>query len=124
MEALLPPREKKRGRRPKSGERSKHQVGKPCAYCDTYMTEPTRDHVLPRSRGYSLKDNKVWCCGPCNRHKGSRTLPEWLEALEKKPELHKVRITKVKAVIFQRRQAGLPTHLPPIMSCVNEQIAE
>ncbi len=29
-------------------------IGKPCAYCGESMAVPTRDHIRPRSKGFTL----------------------------------------------------------------------
>lgn len=80
------------------------------------MNAPTRDHVNPRSRGFTLKGNKLWCCAPCNRHKSNRTLTEWLEVLERKPGIHRIRIGLVRILIQQGR------HLPPIDSSAETDV--
>jgi 5-methylcytosine-specific restriction endonuclease McrA len=37
---------------------------------------PTRDHIRPKSKGYTLADpaNRAIVCEPCNENKGSRSL--------------------------------------------------
>jgi 5-methylcytosine-specific restriction endonuclease McrA len=41
---------------------------------------PTRDHIRPRSKGYTLADpaNRAIVCEPCNQLKGSRSLLSFL----------------------------------------------
>lgn len=55
--------------------------GLPCHYCERLMvayspTHPTRDHVIPASRGGRLT---VWCCYQCNQIKGDMLPVEWAE---------------------------------------------
>jgi 5-methylcytosine-specific restriction endonuclease McrA len=58
-------------------------IGRPCCYCGTAMSAPTRDHIRPRSKGGTLDaGNKVFACDPCNGDKGSRSLASWLYRLE------------------------------------------
>lgn len=74
-------------------------VGRPCPYCGAKMgvceqgsplarsqvdapRYPTRDHLLPRSRGgTNAAKNIAICCRCCNGDKGDRTPREWLAAL-------------------------------------------
>ena len=57
-------------------------IGKPCAYCGDPMAAPTRDHILPRSKGGTLAPhNKALACDRCNTDKGSRSLASWLYRL-------------------------------------------
>lgn len=57
--------------------------GQPCPYCcKTLMVGsrrfPTRDHILPRSRGGKLDDgNRLIVCAPCNNDKAAMTLEEF-----------------------------------------------
>ena len=101
MQVVLPQRRERRSR-PEPSLRTKGQLGKPCAYCSEPMQKPSRDHVIPRSRGYTLSNNKIWCCEPCNRHKGARTLEEWLEVLKKQPGKHAKRIECVGIIVAAR----------------------
>lgn len=64
-----PPRNKRTGR---------------CFYCGVQMVErhkqlrPTRDHVIPKSRGgQNSVGNKVWCCNRCNTDKRNLMLAEY-----------------------------------------------
>lgn len=55
-----------------------------CAYCkrtlDAYSF--TTDHLYPKSRGGKLSnDNKVPCCGDCNKMKGNMSITEFSRAL-------------------------------------------
>ena len=51
-------------------------IGKPCVYCGEPMAVPTRDHIRPRSKGFTLANpaNRAIVCEPCNRDKGSPSL--------------------------------------------------
>lgn len=60
-------------------------LGKPCAYCGTAMTTrgsagdfPTRDHVIPKSKG-GKRSGTVWCCSDCNCAKASLLPAEFYE---------------------------------------------
>jgi 5-methylcytosine-specific restriction endonuclease McrA len=44
---------------------------------------PSRDHIKPRSKGYSLDGNRALVCQRCNHDKGSRTLGQWLTRLSR-----------------------------------------
>lgn len=53
--------------------------GEYCTYCKRELvpytaTHPTRDHVMPKSRGGK---NTVWCCAQCNHLKGDMLPQEW-----------------------------------------------
>lgn len=74
----------------KGGQRMMAAVGQPCPYCTQVMVDgdlklqPTRDHILPRSR-YGPKGRRAgrWIpvCSECNFKKGDKTLEEFLDAL-------------------------------------------
>ncbi len=56
-----------------------------CQYCGA-KDNLTFDHVLPRCRGgRTTWENVVASCGPCNLHKGSRTLKQSGLHLRRKP---------------------------------------
>ena len=56
-----------------------------CQYCGA-NGDMTFDHVVPRSRGgRTAWDNVVASCGPCNLHKGARTLKQVGMSLRRKP---------------------------------------
>ncbi|MCC6007044.1 MAG: HNH endonuclease [Rhodobacteraceae bacterium] len=56
-----------------------------CQYCGA-RGEMTFDHVIPRSRGgRTTWENVVASCGPCNLHKGARSLREAGMRLRKPP---------------------------------------
>ena len=61
-------------------------TGQPCPYCGEPMTgerAPSRDHIRPRSKGFTLADpaNRAIVCQPCNTDKGSRSLASFLYRL-------------------------------------------
>lgn len=73
--------------------------------------QPTRDHVLPRSRYRRLPrshaiNNTVQVCRRCNQDKGSLTLREWHVELRAK---HDQRAKIVTAVIEERASKGWPS---------------
>jgi 5-methylcytosine-specific restriction endonuclease McrA len=54
-----------------------------CAYCGRRLTKPTRDHVIPISRGgHHTADNIVPACRWCNTSKGDRTGEEYRSFLK------------------------------------------
>lgn len=56
-----------------------------CQYCGA-KEGLTFDHVIPRSRGgRTTWENVVAACGPCNLHKGARTLRQAGMHLRRKP---------------------------------------
>jgi hypothetical protein len=55
-----------------------------CAYCKTQLDDYSRtvDHLYPKSRGGKLSnENKVPCCGDCNKLKGNMSIIEFSKAL-------------------------------------------
>lgn len=72
--------------------------GVPCHWCGEPMQNrdphlrPTRDHVIPRSRGGGGRENIVFACFDCNQLKGDMppeawnlvraTIPEWRSLLK------------------------------------------
>ncbi|MFT4795408.1 MAG: 5-methylcytosine-specific restriction endonuclease McrA [Paracoccaceae bacterium] len=57
-----------------------------CQYCGS-RGEMTFDHVIPRARGgRTTWENVVAACGPCNLHKGARTLRQSGMRLAKRPQ--------------------------------------
>jgi 5-methylcytosine-specific restriction endonuclease McrA len=55
-----------------------------CAYCKTQLDDYSRtvDHLYPKSRGGKLSnENKVPCCGDCNKLKGNMSIVEFSKAL-------------------------------------------
>ena len=53
--------------------------GKRCAYCHGEIAENeiTADHVVPRSKGGTDKDNIVAACQSCNAAKASLSVPKF-----------------------------------------------
>lgn len=96
-------------------------LSKECPYCGEEMIhghgalKPTRDHVMPKSKGYDLNGNKIVCCSECNGLKSNRTLVEWLIALAKKTDAKNMeRARRINLLIRQRHRAGRPIDLQPI----------
>jgi hypothetical protein len=63
-------------------------IGLPCPYCDHPMAgerAPSRDHIRPRSKGFTLADlrNGAIVCRRCNTDKGSRSLASFLFRLRR-----------------------------------------
>lgn len=63
-------------------------IGSRCPYCGEPMAHPprhpSRDHIRPRSRGYTLSpDNQAVVCRTCNTDKGSLSLGRWLNRLRR-----------------------------------------
>lgn len=55
-----------------------------CVYCLTVLDDYSRtvDHLYPKSRGGKLSNNnKVPCCGQCNKLKGDMSIVEFGRAL-------------------------------------------
>lgn len=51
-----------------------------CCYCGAEMETPTKDHVVPFSKGGKLSaDNIVPCCQLCNSSKKDRDLEDWFK---------------------------------------------
>jgi len=57
-----------------------------CQYCGARDQNLTFDHVVPRARGgRTTWENVVASCGPCNLHKGARSLKQAGLSLRRKP---------------------------------------
>lgn len=52
-----------------------------CFYCGCELVDKnrTRDHFNPKSLGFKLTDNRIWCCRPCNKAKDNLSLEEFQE---------------------------------------------
>lgn len=63
--------------------------GEPCPYCrrpmrfNLFGAEPTRDHVIPKSKG---GDEMIWACWTCNNMKGDMLPGEWAAFMAANPE--------------------------------------
>lgn len=60
-----------------------------CFYCETKMRfkDASADHVRPKSKGGSdSNENLVLCCEYCNRAKGTKSLKQFLELLQRRVE--------------------------------------
>lgn len=82
--------------------------GEYCAYCRRELvaysaTHPTRDHVMPRSKGGR---KTVWACTKCNNAKGNMLPEEWELFMLKFPEWWKTpgREAEGRKFIFAIRQ--------------------
>jgi hypothetical protein len=64
-------------------EQFEKKLGCGCPYCGVAMGRydeftPSRDHIIPRSRGGTLEDdNKAIVCKPCNADKADLTILEF-----------------------------------------------
>lgn len=65
-------------------------------------THPTRDHVMPKSKGGT---KTVWCCTKCNNVKGAMLPEEWVWFMANFPEWWKTagREAKGRREVFSRR---------------------
>lgn len=77
--------------------------GDPCPYCERPMMgwrSPSRDHVIPKSKGGTLNDrNKLIVCSPCNNDKNNMTIGKFYKWLTWKRD---PRAPIVKALIERR----------------------
>jgi hypothetical protein len=107
--------------KPSSSELRKY-IGADCAYCGDAMDEnprlgskwkslsrmkyPTRDHIIPRSAGMSLADNKIIVCRECNHIKGDRDLQDFLIGLIRgRPTPRNIEmIRRIKMLLSARRE--------------------
>jgi 5-methylcytosine-specific restriction endonuclease McrA len=66
-------------------------AGKLCPYCTRVMVldhpklTPTRDHIKPRSKYWSLNARTIVVCIECNHLKADRTLTEFLKVIINDP---------------------------------------
>lgn len=53
-----------------------------CFYCkeNTPFSFITQDHLVPKSKGRTLKDNSIFACYKCNTNKASKSLEEFMYA--------------------------------------------
>lgn len=86
-----------------------HQ-GKPCSYCQRLMLHlthrtlaPTRDHVVPKSRGGRAV---VVCCITCNGIKGNMLPEEWESFMAAYPEWWKLTKLELRAIWRAPRKAA------------------
>lgn len=89
--------------------RRSHQ-GKPCPYCQRPMLHlthrtlaPTRDHVVPKSRGGRAV---VVCCITCNGIKGNMLPEEWESFMAAHPEWWKLTKLELRAIWRAPRKAA------------------
>lgn len=70
--------------------RKLEMYGHNCRYCLIPLDENnfSIDHIVPKSQGGSNdKSNKVAACKNCNKHKGSRSVEEFLLRFDKRIKL-------------------------------------
>ena len=111
---MLPP---KRARSRRQSELHKF-ISTPCPYCGDEMSKmlprhgkqnstdmkfPTRDHIVPKSKGKTLSGNKIIVCRECNELKGPRDLKEFFIYLASHPPSPRKlkRIHHVKRLLFE-----------------------
>lgn len=94
-------------------------AGKPCTYCRRTMkawtpTHPTRDHVVPVSKGGR---ETVWACHQCNNLKGDSMPDVWAAFMAATPDWWNTPGAKVPK--------GPPTHGPcPVLAAAANALAE
>lgn len=74
-----------------SGSIVERSEGRPCPFCKLTMTRklahrvPSRDHLVPRSRGGDRRDgNRLIICRSCNADKDNMTLLEFVRYLKQR----------------------------------------
>lgn len=73
------------------GDKLRSHHGRKCFWCQRIMQsgsrflKPTRDHVIPKSRGGT---KTVICCLSCNNLKGDMPPAIWALMLERFPAIH------------------------------------
>lgn len=83
------PRPKRASKRPEKRSARAFRVNKPCPYCRRAMTyrvpglEPTRDHVIPKSKGGT---KIIVACWTCNNVKGDMLPDVWERFMMENPE--------------------------------------
>ena len=66
--------------------------GNVCPGCNTEMSDPTLDHIIPLTRGGdNLIDNLRLLCRSCNSQKGSLTWEEFIEKQKKQSIISEIR---------------------------------
>jgi hypothetical protein len=96
-------------------------AGEYCTYCRREMvpysnTHPTRDHVIPKSKGGR---KTVWCCTKCNNAKGDMLPEEWQRFMQDFPDWWKIagREAAGRKAILARRNAvagAIPEKFPKV----------
>jgi hypothetical protein len=96
-----------------SGTVVQRSHGRPCPFCGVimgkaYQTNPTRDHVLPRSRGGDLTaGNRLVICRRCNGDKDNMTLLEFVGFLKERKDPRAGRVAQMILDIM----SAVPTSL-------------
>lgn len=83
---------KRRGNKKPTKQRERLKIGgQCCVYCISARAT-TRDHVIPRSRGGTIRrENQVPACAKCNGDKGDKTILEFLLWRQLRSELGSAR---------------------------------
>lgn len=90
--------------------------GRKCAYCPRLMSKvdyrlhPTRDHIMPKSRGGRAT---VVCCFTCNGIKGDMLPDVWAAYMDANPgwwklSPHELRVQRRRAASLERRTLRVP----------------
>ena len=70
--------------------------GNVCPGCNTEMSDPTLDHIIPLTRGGdNLIDNLRLFCRSCNSQKGSLTWEEFIEKQKKQSIISEIRYLSI-----------------------------
>ena len=66
-------------------EKQYKEQGSCCIYCKTAVPfeHITRDHLYPKSKGFTLIENKVFACLKCNMCKGNLSIEEFRQKITK-----------------------------------------
>ena len=102
----------------------------PCPYCGNAMDGtcgrfPTRDHIVPKSRGGARGDpsNILVVCFKCNNQKGDMLLSEWIMELMFGPPSRSAKVELVKAVLAARSGIVEVVYKPRAMSTPSSEPA-
>lgn len=95
--------------------------GRKCTYCKRIMhawteTHPTRDHVLPKSRGGQVT---VLTCYQCNQMKSNALPEDWERFMRENPEWWNRPGVERRLVLPKQ-----PPHECPVMKAVCDAIVE
>lgn len=72
------------------------EQGACCFYCKEKIDfdKITRDHFLPKTKGNTFLNNKVFACKLCNNIKGHKTIEELKTYCEERIELSEITVLK------------------------------
>ena len=88
--------------------------GRKCAYCGANDVPLQIEHLIPRSRGGTMRvDNLTLACGPCNQKKGNQTAAEFgyphLHAQARQSLRDAAAVNATRWALYQRLcETGLP----------------